>query len=734
MLFAAPGALAVPGRLWEIPYEVGTQAQADTSFFPLETYSGRQRARTKLPGVSRACAALIIGAAGLVLLGWITGASALIRLIPSAVAMKPMTALVMIAAGLSLWRVSVERKERPFDPFGAGLATLVLLVGAVKLADYIGPFRIPVDDLLFAGKLAHPGAYAPGEMAPNTALGFVFCGVALLLIDTLTRNAICAGQIAILSLGCVSFLALVGYGYGTLLFYQVGNALPMSLESAVCFALLCAGYLLARPEQGVMTVLTSRTTGGTVARRLLPVAILMPVALGALLLMGERAGYYHWEFAVSILAVATVVIFSALTWWNARLLYAADRERARTEQRVAAQHLATRVLAEASGPAEAIPEILRLLGETLGWNLGLFWTPAEGGGLRCASSWHRSRSRSADWINGGPESTLASGEDLPGQVWSSGSPVCLSDVSSDRHFKRAALAAGAGLRSACAFPVFADHQPYGVLEFYSDGLNNADSDLREMLSTVSTQIGLFIERTRAEEQLRQTTANLQRSNTELQQFASIASHDLFEPLRMVTSYLQLLSHRYRTQLDAQANQFIELAAEGAKRMHALIHDLLEYSRVESRGRALQATEAQQTLAAALANLKVAIEESGAKVIASPLPRVNADSVQLTQLFQNLIGNAIKFRGAAAPVVEVGAERHEREWWFYVRDNGIGIDPRYFERVFLVFQRLHTRQEYPGTGMGLAICKKIVERHRGRIWVESKPGEGAVFWFSLPLAQ
>ncbi len=253
-----------------------------------------------------------------------------------------------------------------------------------------------------------------------------------------------------------------------------------------------------------------------------------------------------------------------------------------------------------------------------------------------------------------------------------------------------------------------------------------------MLGSLGTQLGLFLKRAEAEEQLRQATTNLQRSNTELQQFAYVASHDLFEPLRMITSYLQLLSQKYQPQLPDEARQFIAFAVDGAMRMNGLIHDLLAYSRVDLRGRAFEPVALEQVFESALTNLKVAIEESRATVTHQALPRVLGDPIQMTQLFQNLLGNGIKFHGDQPPRIEVGALRRENDWLVHVRDKGIGIAPRDFERIFVIFQRLHTRQEYAGSGMGLAICKKIVERHGGRIWVESERGQGSTFFFTLPV--
>jgi PAS domain S-box-containing protein len=252
------------------------------------------------------------------------------------------------------------------------------------------------------------------------------------------------------------------------------------------------------------------------------------------------------------------------------------------------------------------------------------------------------------------------------------------------------------------------------------------------LNPIETEDGVFVlasvvditARKRAETELR-------RSNEELERFAYVASHDLQEPLRMVGSFVQLLATRYRGRLDADADEFIGFALDGALRMQQMIEDLLTFSRVGTSGAELVPTDAGAALTRSLAGLKLAIDEAAAAVSHDPLPTVLADGRQLEHLFQNLVSNAIKFRGCDPPRVHVTAELHDRAWTLSVRDNGIGIDPEYFDRIFVAFQRLHGREKYPGTGIGLALAKKIVERHGGRIWVESAPGRGATFRFTLP---
>lgn len=240
------------------------------------------------------------------------------------------------------------------------------------------------------------------------------------------------------------------------------------------------------------------------------------------------------------------------------------------------------------------------------------------------------------------------------------------------------------------------------------------------------------ERKRAEEDLRKAMENLSRSNKELEQFAYIASHDLQEPLRKIASFSELLAKRYKGRIDDKADTYIAYIVDGANRMKILINDLLAYSRVMTGGKKLGEIDSNVVLRRVLEYLDMTIKENGAEITSDPLPVVIADEVQLGQVFQNLIVNAIKYRSDQPPNVHISAVKTEKEWIFSVRDNGIGIAPEFYERIFIIFQRLHTRTQYSGTGIGLAICKKIIDRHGGRIWVESEEGKGATFYFTIPL--
>jgi signal transduction histidine kinase len=260
----------------------------------------------------------------------------------------------------------------------------------------------------------------------------------------------------------------------------------------------------------------------------------------------------------------------------------------------------------------------------------------------------------------------------------------------------------------------------------------ADYVLKDHLARLPEAVRRAMRERKLREDHRQAQEELARSNRDLEQFAYVASHDLQEPLRMVATYTQLLAERYKGKLDSDADKYMHYAVDGALRMQKLVQDLLAFSRVGRQGMALENTDSNAVLQVALLNLEAAIQEGGAIVEHAQLPAVVADGSQLVQVFQNLIGNAIKFHGSEPPLIQVAARVKGKEWVFSVADNGIGIAPENVDNVFVIFRRLHTRAEYSGNGIGLSICKKIVEQHGGRIWIESKPDHGSIFYFTIPI--
>jgi len=332
-------------------------------------------------------------------------------------------------------------------------------------------------------------------------------------------------------------------------------------------------------------------------------------------------------------------------------------------------------------------------------------------------------------INGG-HARVPVGQLKIGKIASERRPHLTNDVLHDERLGNPEWARREGMVSFAGYPLVVGERVIGVMAAFAT--EPLPDDTLVALGSIGDAIAQGVERRRAELALAEYARDLARSNADLQQFAYVASHDLQEPLRMVGSYVQLLERRYKDKLDADARDFIAFAVEGVGRMRRLIEDLLAYSRVGTRGSAPTTVNLDSVVATAEKNLERAIAESGAMVECRALPEVIGDEGQLIQVFQNLIGNAIKFRRDEPPHVEISAVREGPEWVVSIRDNGIGIDAQYFERIFIIFQRLNAREKYPGTGIGLAVTKKIIERHGGRIWVESTEGRGSTIFFSLPI--
>jgi PAS domain S-box-containing protein len=417
-------------------------------------------------------------------------------------------------------------------------------------------------------------------------------------------------------------------------------------------------------------------------------------------------------------------------------------ERRRADGYHAAQHAVARVLVQSPTLEAAMPDLLQAIGEAIGWEAGGFWmVDPDEDVLRCRAFWTSDPERLAGFEEASRDISLARGMGFPGRVLDSGEPVWILDVTNVENFPRGSAASDAGLHAAIGLPVLSDGGlVVAVLDFFTAELDPPDDELLSMMSTTSTQIGQFLRRRQAEEALARTAAELrrraeelERSNLELEQFAYVASHDLSEPLRMVTGFVQLLSDRYTGRLDDDADEFIGYTIDGVKRMQSLIDDLLAYSRV---GRETEDgnVDLNVVLEGTRAALAPAIDESDAEIEAEPLPVVFGDVRELSQLMQNLISNAIKFVEDGSPRIRVSADRRDGFWEIAVADNGIGIEPQHAERVFKMFQRLHGRDSYPGTGIGLAICKKIIERHGGAIEVEPGKHGGSVFRVTLPAAR
>ena len=616
-------------------------------------------------------AVVVLAIASAVLCGWVFNVPVLVANF-SGVPVRAGTALGFVFAALALFADAARppgagsRAVRWRD----GFACLVLTMAMAALLQAATGWGLPGPQVLFSAEAAIPVL---------TATAFVAGGLALLLLDVspvrqrypsewLAGGVLIAGLAGMFDFAIVPAVAYTG----------------MAPASSLVFTLLALGILASRPDRGSMSMITSDRPAGTVARRLLPAAIGIPVAIGWLRWFGMQTGAVTEVLGLILLAVGSIVLLVVVVLSAVHHLDRIDADRGLAEaqlQRAEARFRAVveaapsgMLMVDASGTIVLVnQEIERLFGyprsDLLGETVERLVPPFHGG---------HSISRTEYFANAQPRA-MGAGRDL-----------------------------------------------YGLSK---DG---REIPVEIGLNPIQTNEGLFVlasvvdisSRKRAERELR-------RSNEELEQFAYVASHDLQEPLRMVGSYVQLLAKRYKGKLDSDADDFIGFAVDGAVRMQRLIEDLLAFSRVGTRGGAHVPTASDAVLQQVLTTLSMAIAEAGVRVTHEPLPVVFADRVQLEQVFQNLIGNAIKFRRPSNAEVHVSAVRQDRYWRFSVKDNGIGIEQRYLERIFVIFQRLHGRDTYPGTGIGLAIVKRIVERHGGQVTVESEVGAGSTFSFTLP---
>ncbi len=400
-------------------------------------------------------------------------------------------------------------------------------------------------------------------------------------------------------------------------------------------------------------------------------------------------------------------------------------------------HILQQVTASANapgGPHRSIQAALDTVCTETWWTAGhAYMVNADPNRSEPTQIWHLEASSelSEEFRSASEDAALKSGQGMIGKVFSTGESLWVANLAQDPGFTRGGVAQEV---AAAMVPIKVGSAVAGVLEFFAGETREPDDEFLNVLTQIGVQLGRAVERAQSQDQLARRAEDLARSNADLEQFAYVASHDLQEPLRMVSSYMQLLSERYESELDETGQRYIHYAVDGAGRMQNLVRDLLSFSRVGSRGLEKVPTDLNRVVGQTLNNFEVAIKDCGAVVTSDDLPTVNGDPGQLTQLVQNLIGNAIKFHGATQPEVRISAERRPDEWLFSVADNGVGFDAKYAERVFVIFKRLHSREEYPGTGIGLAICKKIVERHGGRIWAESEIGRGTTIFFTLPQSE
>lgn len=507
-----------------------------------------------------------------------------------------------------------------------------------------------------------------GSVSVATALGFGL--LALAVLAQRYRARALSARISAVGL-VICDMALVGYAFGGEALTQVMLFSAMALPTAACLAMLFAALLFVEPGAGWMRPIVQRGHAGAAFRLLMPSVLLLPPFTSGLVLWAVETKLIQPPFALALVAVVMTMVLGLIVVTTTHQLERADQLRAQLA-----------AIVESSEDA--------IIGKSLDGTI---------------LSWNRGAQKLF-----GHAAADAIGRKID--------IVLPEDRVDEEHMLLAKIRAG-------------DH-----VEHYETQRRRKDGSIVDISVTLSPirlpsgEIAGASSITRDVSENKRRDAELKRSNAELEQFAYVASHDLQEPLRMVANFVELLAARYKGKLDERADKYIGFASDGARRMQRLITDLLAYSRVGTQGKPLVTVDTAAVLARVLHGLGPMIRESGAEIEAGALPPVAGDETQLGQLFQNLISNAIKFRGEAAPRIAIAATREGQFWQFSVADNGIGIDKAHAGRIFQMFQRLHARAEIEGSGIGLALAKRIVERHGGTIDFDSAPGEGTVFRFTL----
>jgi signal transduction histidine kinase len=517
----------------------------------------------RLESISEYLSILITIIGLVILIGWIFNIAALKNFLPVFKPISPISALFFVLIGISLFLLQNKRMNTVNIQITRILMCIIALISFLILIEYIFDVNLGVNRILMNYPLENINL---AIMAFNSSLTFLLTSFALLVLDKQINKGKYPTQYIMLIVALIIIFAIAGYIYGASQLYKLYFYTSMSFYTILLFVLTVPAVLFARPDKGLMKVLTGERLGSKFARRILPLIIIFPLLFGFLAFLGERAGFYDTSYAIAIMMILTIVFLVFMVWNSMK------------------------------------------------------------------------------------------------------------------------------------------------------SINKVDA-----------------ERQRAKEDLKSLVNELKHSNEELQQFAYITSHDLQEPLRTIASFTQLLEHRYRKELGSDADEYIDFIVSAAVRMKEMIQGLLDYSRIDTQGGEFKPTDLEEVLSVVLSNLNAAIKENNAEITHDPLPIVKVDERQFIQLFQNLISNAIKFRKEdELPKIHVGTAQKDGEYIFSVSDNGIGMENQYTDHIFEIFKRLHTIDEYDGTGIGLAVAERIIDRHGGRIWVKSELGKGSVFYFTLPI--
>lgn len=677
--------------------------------------SVRDRRSMRVEHLSTISATAAIAIAALVLLGWVLDVHAFERFYPGRVPMTANTALGILLAGGSLLLLRGTHPTRRRSNMARICAAILILLATGTASQDLFGWNLGVDELLFDEPPPARGTGALNRMAPNAAVAFVLVGTALLLQSRRERWSARVSQWLAITVAVVSYLAIVGYLYGASGLYWIGRTTAMASTTAFSLLLLSVGILCSRPHAGLVTLLLSQHLGGQLARRLIPAAVLVPTVLGQVRVIGQDAGLYDTQFGTAALISATVLLFGSLSWWTAEALDRLDAQRVGAMDAIASE-----------GKARDLERRrLRAVLEVL--PVGVFLADASGRLVE---------------INGAARA-----------IWSHGTPLA-RDIPDYGSYKGWRTDGGAPLRPeewAMARSLtrgevcVAEEVEIEPVEGQRKTILNYAAPIRDEQGSIAGGVAVNIDITNRkqterelrslkhelEERVGQRTAELAAANAELEAYSYSVSHDLRAPLRWVDGFTQALAEDYAEHFDERGRDYVRQIRESVHRMSELIDALLKLSRIT-----------RAPLERADVNLSQVAREIASELDASDPARhvaweiseelhAEADPRLARVILDNLLRNAWKFtRTRELARIQVGGVHQEREQIYFVRDNGVGFDMAYVDKLFRSFERLHRTEEFEGTGVGLALVKRVAQRHGGRAWAEGQLNKGAAFFFTL----
>lgn len=663
---------------------------------------------------------VVVLVAALVLIGWQLNIDFLKRPVPNLVAMNPMTAICFLLSAISLWLLR-NKRQTSITKFTAGiLALLTFAIGVLKLISLGGLLSFKLDTLLFPQKVAADViGNVSNSMAPNTAFGFSLLGLALLLSQF--KNAIVLKLVNYIALlvFITGLFSSIGYLYKVKEFYGILSYIPMAVHTALCFVFISLALLFVNSGYGFMQTFTSRRLGGAVARLLVPTTIILPIVLGYIQLMFNHSHAVTVELGVSLLITSVIVVFFSIVWYVSVELNKLDKARtkaeseilllnkdleqkimARTEEVVAKEKRYRALIENSADAIVMIDETGELIYQSPAFERITGFTPQDIEGLK----WEQ----------------LIHPEDIKESLIFSEHLKAVQGVPQQKSLR---------LRHKNGTYIWIE----GTLTNLTNNtyVNAVIANFRNITDRKKDEAEIQQLNTELELRVERRTAQLEAANKELEAFSYSVSHDLRAPLRGVYGYTQMLTEDYGAKLDDEARRLMGNIMANAKKMGTLIDDLLAFSRL-GRKELVKMNIPMREMIRNIADELVASENGrNINIEINEMPDIAADSVTMKQVWINLISNSLKYsKPKAKTVIEIGATTDDNTVTYYIKDNGVGFDMRFADKLFGVFQRLHSHNDFDGTGVGLAIVQRVISRHGGKVWADAKVNEGASFYFSL----